>query len=180
MTSTYRFAATLLITATMVLGWQTCQEAYADPSQDLLIVTADNKKSRGLVFRFELFTDGGKIDRIDYHTFDEHTNKPTIETYNLSQLNNASGLEIVTRDGYKVVKMFGQNVHPDRGGLIRTDYLVNGLTNKRRDFWMRIWKKPSGEWQLGTVEGREINELFFKTNRILLKEVGVAAIEIRR
>jgi hypothetical protein len=155
--------------------------AWADAPYELMRVTSDNSKLEGLVFRVELVTDGGKLEKLIYHTFDEDTLKPKVEQYNLTQVNSQQGIDMVVRDGHKVVKLHGAAISGEQGGKLRLNYLYDGVTGERRDFWLAISKNQKGDWHVHK-DGRTIRHLFFKTNKrkiLFGKEVGVKSIEIR-
>src|SRR5687767_2653784 len=84
--------------------------AFADPAVEVLRVTSDSKKSQGLTYRYELVADGGKIDYMIYHNFEEETKKPKIDNYKPADLQRKDGIAIVIRDGHEVVRMKAPNL----------------------------------------------------------------------
>jgi hypothetical protein len=151
--------------------------AFADPAVEVLRVTSDSKKSQGLIYRYELVTDGGKIDYMIYHNFEEETKKPKIDNYKPDQIRK--GIPIVIREGRQVVIMSAPNIDAEKGGEIILDYLTNGISGNRAKYTLMVSKSSKGDWQI-TKDGRTVNELFFRTGKVFGKEVGVSRIEIRK
>jgi hypothetical protein len=165
------------------LGHPMVQNAFADPTQEILRVTSDASNCRGFTYRLELQLSGGKFDRLIYHTFDDQTQLPKQELYTIDDLSR--GIDIVVRDSHKVVRLYGVNMNEERGGQIYLDYLVNGATGNRKKMYLFVYPKRDGSW-IVDQSGVEVNHLFFKTNTINLgwfggkKEVGISRIEILR
>jgi hypothetical protein len=162
------FAALMVITAT---------HALADPAVELLRATADNKKSKDLVYRYELITDGGRLDTLVYYNFDDETRAPKVDYFNGAQLR--AGVAVVKREKRDIVILSAPDINAESGGQVILDFLNNGVTGKRLKDYYWISRNAKGDWEF-SQNGRTIKELFFRTNKVLGKEVGISRIEIVR
>jgi hypothetical protein len=97
------------------------------------------------------------------------------ETFNYEEVVNDGAL-LQERDGHEVIKLFTDKFSRENGGIVRVNYLVNGLRGTRREVRLMLQKK-GGVFGLYELNGAPVNRMLVKGNYVrLLGLVGVADI----
>jgi hypothetical protein len=87
----------------------------------------------------------------------------------------ADGVVIVEQGGYDAVRLEVENFHPKTGGVIKLNYLYNGITGSRSVKKLILRAHDNNNFELAEPQGSKINRMFFKANRTLL--LGVVGVK---
>lgn len=88
----------------------------------------------------------------------------------------SDGIVIVEQGGLDAVKLEVENFNVHKGGVVKLNYLYNGITGVRQTKKLLL-NVPSQKYELAEVQGQRINRMFFKANRTIVGVVGVKYIE---
>lgn len=86
------------------------------------------------------------------------------------------GIVIVEQGGLDAVKLEVENFNVNKGGVVKLNYLYNGITGVRQ-IKRLLLNIPSEKFELADIQGQRVNRMFFKANRTIVGVVGVKYIE---
>lgn len=84
-----------------------------------------------------------------------------------------AGVVIVERNGYDAVILQVENFNVDQGGIVKLNYLYNGVTNTRHLKRLKLLKKAE-KFSLSDLEMNPVNRLFLTINYI--RVVGIVGV----
>lgn len=86
----------------------------------------------------------------------------------------AEGIVVVERNGYEAVRLELENFDLTNGGIVKLNYLFNGMTGTRREKRL-ILKLNQDEFILFNLNNNPVNKMFLEANR--LRVVGIVGVK---
>lgn len=147
-----------------------CMNAEAKLTK-LAVITSEFDKD---VMDFYVITNGAnQVDSIRYIQTAPNGAIISDMTVPVERVMEKGGVVIVERDGHNAVILEVENFNVAKGGVIKLNYLHNGVTGTRHVKYSKL-NMVNGRFALADMENNAINRMFLKVNYIRL--IGVVGI----
>jgi len=87
-----------------------------------------------------------------------------------------SGVVMYKSDGRDVVKLISNHFNVQQGGVIKLDYLFNGVSGKRKDISLDV-SRNGDDWSINN-DDRNVKKLHFNSKVVFGKTIGIESITI--
>lgn len=141
----------------------------------LSVITNDEDQN---TYNIVLVTDEHDVSvkQVSKNEFDQRGRTISQDKYNLNQL--TSGVAMVVRKGYDIVKLKMSNLNESDSADLEMDVLVSALSKERISFDLEV-KKEGSAWKL-FLNGKSAKKLHFITNKkMLIGTVGIKNILVK-
>lgn len=139
----------------------------------LATITSDTDSNQAA---FYLLTNAqGEIEAMRYLRTLASGQVITDETFNYEEIVH-DGAVLFERDGHQVINLLVEKFSRTQGGVIRLNYLVNGVRGTRRDIRLSLQNKH-GKFALYDQQGRKVNHMLVQGNHVrFIGLVGISDI----